>query len=131
MRIKSVNLKNNNNLFSILKGALSALIISLIGILVFAFVIKLTSISDGLIKPINQTIKVISIFFGCFLVKNNSVKNLSSGLLIGVMYTILAFILFSALNGKFDFNITLFLDIIFGALIGLISSVICNIFKKA
>lgn len=131
MKIKSVSLKNNNSLFAILKGALSALIISLIGILIFAFVIKLTSISDGLIKPINQVIKIVSIFFGCFLSKNTTGKILSKGLFIGVMYTILAFTLFSALNGKFEFSTSLFLDILFGALIGLISSVICNIFKKA
>ena len=131
MRVKSVSLKNSNSLFTILKGALSALIISLVGILIFAFIIKLTSISDILIKPINQVIKVISILFGCILAfKNKAEKTLSKGLIVGIFYTILAFLLFSTLNGKFEFNISLLLDILFGGAIGLISSIICNIFKK-
>lgn len=131
MKIKSVSLKNSNSLFTILKGALTALIVSLVGILIFAFVIKLTSISDGLIKPINQVIKVISILFGSILAFKNGVeKTLPKGIIIGVLYTILAFLLFSTLNGKFDFNISLLLDVLFGGTIGLISSIICNIFKK-
>jgi len=131
MKIKSVSLKNNNSLFTILKGALNALIVSLVGILIFAFIIKLTSISDGLIKPINQVIKIISILFGCIMAfKKSTDKTISKGLLIGALYTILAFVLFSALNGKFEISISLLLDILFGGAIGLISSIICNIFKK-
>lgn len=131
MKVKSVRLKNSNSLFVILKGALNALIISLVGILIFAFIIKLTSISDGLIKPINQVIKVISVLFGCFVAfKNSSEKTLSKGLFIGVLYTVLAFVLFSALNGKFEFSLTIFLDVLFGGLAGIISAIICNIFRK-
>lgn len=131
MKIKSVRLKNNNSLFVILKGALNALIVSLIGILIFAFLIKLTSISDSLIKPMNQVIKIISVLFGCMIAfKKTTEKTLSKGFLIGTFYTILAFVLFSTLNGKFEFNITLILDILFGGAVGLISAIIINIFKK-
>lgn len=131
MKINSLSLKNNNSLVDVLKGALNALIISLISILVFAFIIKLTSISDALIKPINQIIKIISILFGCFLgLKKSYEKNILKGIFIGVVYTILAFVLFSSLNGKFDFSFSILLDLVFGGAIGLISAIIRNVFKK-
>jgi len=131
MKIKSVSLKNNNSIITVIKGAMNALIVSLISILIFAFIIKLTSISDSLIKPINQVIKVISILFGCFFAfKKGTDKTILKGLLIGILYTIVAFILFSTLNGKFDFNITILLDMLFAGAIGIISAIISNIFKK-
>ena len=131
MKIKSVSLKKNNGTITILKGAMNALIISLVGILIFAFIIKLTSISDSLIKPINQAIKVISILFGCFAaLKQVTDKTILKGLLIGAIYTILAFLLFSTLNGKFEFSFTLILDVLFAGAVGIISAIICNIFKK-
>ena len=58
MKVKSISLKNNSSVFTILKGAFNALIISLISILIFAFIIKFVSISDGLIRPVNQIIKI-------------------------------------------------------------------------
>lgn len=131
MKVKSISLKNNSSVFTVLKGAFNALIVSLISILIFAFIIKFVSIGDGLIRPVNQIIKIASILFGCFLAfKKNNEKTLFKGLLIGVIYTILAFVLFSLLNGQFVFNKSLVLDILFGGAVGLISSIICNIFIK-
>lgn len=131
MKIKKINIKDNGSFLTILKGALNALIISLLGILLFAFIIKLTSISDGLIKPINQVIKIISVLFGCLMAfKKGADKTIFKGILIGICYTVFAFVLFSALNGKFEFNSSLLLDILFSGALGLISAIICNIFKK-
>lgn len=131
MKIRALSLKENKNLPTILKGAIYALIISLLGILLFAFIIKLTSLSDGLIKPINQVIKVTSILFGCFLAfRKNREKTILNGLIIGIVYIILAFLLFSALNGSFNFSKTIFVDILFGGVVGVISAIVYNIFHK-
>lgn len=131
MKVKALKLNENKSFVTILKGAIYALIISLLGILLFAFIIKLTGLSDRLIKPINQVIKVISILFGCFFAfKKNREKTLLNGLFIGIVYTILAFLLFSALNGSFNFSKTIFVDILFGGIVGIIASVIYNIFHK-
>jgi len=68
---------------------------------------------------------------GCFsALKSVENKTVFKGILIGVFYTVLAFLLFSALNGKFEFSLTIFLDVLFGAVVGLISTIICNIFRK-
>jgi len=119
--------KNNKNgmLVSICKGALVAILLSLVGILFFAFIIKLFGINDSWIRPINQVIKAISILFGTiFGLKKNSSNGLLKGLLIGLIYTVVAFIVFSILNGKFNFDKTLLTDIIFGGIMGGICGVI-------
>ena len=124
--------KNNSSLVvQSLKGALISVIVSLIGILFFAFFIKIMGISEGAIKPINQIIKAISIFIGVFLgVRISADKGLLRGLLIGIIYTFLAFIIFSALNGKFSFDKTLLNDVLFGGISGAICGIICVNLKK-
>jgi len=110
---------------SVLKGALFALAISLIGVLLFAFIIKLTSIGDTLIAPINQVIKGISILMGCFYGTKQARSNgLLKGVLIGLVYTILSFFIFSLLNGQLSFQKSFINDILFGAVIGAICGVI-------
>jgi len=131
MKTKSITLNKNKTILTILKGAINALIVSLLAILAFAFIIKLTNISDAFIKPINQIIKVVSIFFGCFIAfKKDDEKTLFKGIFIGGLYVILAFLLFSALNGSFEFSPTIFLDILFGLIVGAICAIITNIFRK-
>ncbi|MBO4412801.1 MAG: TIGR04086 family membrane protein [Clostridia bacterium] len=117
---------------SVLKGALISLAVSLIGILIFAFFIKYIAISTSAIKPINQVIKGISLLIGTFIALKSSDKmGLMSGLLIGIVYTFLAFIVFSILNGNFEITKVLANDILFGAIIGAICGVIAvNIRKK-
>ncbi len=106
-------------LANILKGALIAVSISLILILLFAVLIKLTNIPDVAISPVNQVIKIISIFFGCFLcLKKLPQKGLLTGSFVGMFYTVLAFLIFSLLGGTFSFNLTLLSDIIFASIIG-------------
>ncbi len=106
-------------LANILKGSLIAVSISLILILLFAVLIKLTNIPDVAISPVNQVIKIISIFFGCFLcLKKLPQKGLLTGSFVGMLYTVLAFLIFSLLGGTFSFNLTLLSDIIFATIIG-------------
>lgn len=106
-------------LANILKGSLIAVSISLILILLFAVLIKLTNIPDVAISPVNQVIKIISIFFGCFLcLKKLPQKGLLTGSFVGMLYTVLAFLIFSLLGGTFSFNLTLLSDIIFASIIG-------------
>lgn len=116
---------------SLLKGVIISLSISLVSILVFAFILKFTNISDSFITPINQIIKGLSIFLGTFLgLKKEKKMGLISGLLIGMIYTLLAFVIFSALNGSFVFSRTLITDFCFGGIIGAICGIICVNIKK-
>ena len=123
---------NNKFVFEILKGCLIAIAISLIGILFFAFVIKMFGITDQYLKPVNQVIKGVSILLGVFVsLKQSKDKGLLKGLIVGVCYTLIAFVVFSALNGKFSFDKSLLNDVLFGGITGAICGIIATNFKKS
>lgn len=121
----------NNFFLTIVKGVFTGLCVSLIGILIFAFVLRFTSISDKVIAPVNQVIKGVSIFFAVFVAMKKYRQNgLLTGLLIGLLFTVIAFLVFSILDGGFVFDRTLLNDIIFGSVIGAICGIICVNLKK-
>ena len=117
---------SNNLIISSLKGGLIGVCISLGLILIFAFIIKMSYLSDIVIKIINQIIKALSIFSGTlFTIRKTKEKGLLTGLFIGVIYSLLAFLVFSILNGGFSFDITLLIDTLFASVMGLICGVVC------
>lgn len=118
--------------FAILKGSLISLAVSLVGILIFAFFIKYVAVPTSAIRPVNQVIKGLSLFIGTFIALKKSDKmGLVTGLIIGLVYTILAFVVFSILDGHFEFSKTLVNDLLFGGIIGAICGIIAvNLRKK-
>lgn len=131
-RIKEENPAKKTMIISILKGCLTALCVSLVGILIFAFILKFTNISDSVINPVNQVIKGVSIFLGVFIgLKKEKEMGLVSGLLIGLLFTMLAFTVFSILDGRFVFDRTLLNDMLFGGIMGAICGIICVNIKKS
>lgn len=116
---------------NILKGSLVALSVSLVGILIFAFFIKYVAVPTEAIKPVNQVIKGISLLVGTFVaLKKVNQMGLINGLLIGLCYTVIAFLVFSILDGNFEFNKTLVNDLLFGGIIGGICGVIAVNLKR-
>ncbi|MCI6542238.1 MAG: TIGR04086 family membrane protein [Firmicutes bacterium] len=116
---------------TVLKGSLVALSISLVSILIFAFFIKYVAVPTNAIKPINQVIKGLSLLIGTFVaLKKVDKMGLINGLLIGLAYTILAFVVFSILDGHFEFTKSLVNDLLFGGLIGGICGVIAVNFRR-
>lgn len=122
---------DKKNILSIAKGVLISIVVSLVSILFFAFIVKLFGLSDNSLKVVNQIIKVVSIMIGTFLgVKNDKEKGLVKGLLIGLLYTFFAFVIFSALNGNFSFGKSLLNDVIFGGITGAICGIITVNLKR-
>ncbi len=116
---------------TVLKGSLVALSISLVSILIFAFFIKYVAVPTNAIKPINQVIKGLSLLIGTFVaLKKVDKMGLINGLLIGLAYTVLAFVVFSILDGHFEFTKSLVNDLLFGGLIGGICGVIAVNFRR-
>lgn len=111
---------------SLLKGVITAIFATLIGVLIFALIIKLAGLSSSVIRPVNQVIKGASIFVGTLVgLKGRKEKGLIKGLLIGLVYAIVSFALFSLLNGSFAFNKSLVIDILFLSAMGAISGALC------
>ena len=115
-----------------LRGAIIALCWAMALILVFAFIVKWLSLTDGVINPINQIIKVVSIFFGVLgACKVGTEKFFSKGLIVGAFFSIIAFVIFSMLNNfTFSFTPSIIWDLLFSALVGGICSVIVYYIKK-
>ena len=118
------------NAMPILKGVLLSLIITLVVILVFAGIIKLTEMKEGTIHLINQIIKVVSVFCGCmFGIKNG--KSFVKGIIIGVISMFVAYAIFSILDKRAFFNLSILYEILFGAVTGAICGIITGLFKKS
>ena len=130
MKIKNKN-GYKSSIISVIKGCLVSIAFSLICILFFAFIVKLFGLSDNILKIVNQIIKAISILFGTFVVlKYSNEKGLLKGLSIGICYTFLSFLIFSALNGSFVFDKSILNDTIFGGITGSICGIISVNLKK-
>ena len=132
MKAKTIKEKREPNfVLSICKGIVIGLCVALVGILLFAFVLRFTNVSDKIITPVNQAIKGISIFLGVFLgMRKQKEMGLFKGFLIGFGFTIVSFLVFSVLDGAFVFDKTFFNDLIFGSVIGAICGIICVNLKK-
>ena len=125
------NIENSNIFLSITKATFLALTCSLLGVLIFALMLKFTPISESIISPVNQTIKILSILVGCFvLTKKNVNHSWFWGAILGLSYTLLAYVIFSILDGGFSFSITLLWDTLFAMIVGLICGVFTRMIKK-
>ena len=128
-----INLSSDKSVFvlSIIKGAAYAVIVSLAGILLFALLIKFIPISESWVQPINQVIKGLSVLIGAYIAARKIKSNgWLMGLLIGLLYTLIAYIVFSLLDGEFRFTLSILNDLLFGGIMGVISGIITvNVIK--
>lgn len=127
----SDGIKRKNLLIDVIKGALVSVSITLVLILLFAVIVRFLNISDSWIFPINQVIKVISIIFGVIvLLKNNREKGFLKGLLLGIIYFLLSFFVFSILQGNFSFALKNLYDLLLTTLMGGLVGIIYVNIKK-
>lgn len=123
------NTEKSGFIFTVFKGVGIALIATLFGVLIFAGLIKTLSLDVSVIKPVNQFIKVLAIFLGCFF----SIKKgfaLFKGALIGVITVTFTYLLFALIGGGVSFKLSFFVDLIFGLVSGMISGIISANVRK-
>ena len=119
------------NLFKdVLLSTIIALVVSIILILLFALVIKLFDISENAIRPVNIVIKTLSIFIGIFSGVRNCNAVALKGMLIGLTYYLISFLLFSALSGNCSMENIKIADVVFAIITGLIGSIVKVAVKK-
>lgn len=123
---KKISLKNSNVLIYT-RAIFLGIIVSLIGLLAFALVMKFVILSDNFISAVNQGIKAVSLFIAIkYLSKFYTDKLIVRSLVIGLLYAIFAYLIFSILNGSFAFNMGTLTDILFAV----ITAFICGIIIK-
>lgn len=124
-------LVRKNTISQIVKGCLVALSVSVIGILVFAVVLRFLSLNDLTIKIVNQIIKVLSVLLGVMIsLKKDKTKGLIKGSIVGIIYTLSSYLLFSILVATFSFGLSIIYDMIFSGVVGLVSGVMFVNSKK-
>ena len=113
------------------KGVVFGVSFILAGVLLFAFIVEVASLSDKVIKPINQVIKLIAIFGGCAVAIRGE-KGFLKGGIIGLAVTIISYVLFGIIGGTFGSFAVILTDALCGMVMGIISGVISvNIPRKA
>lgn len=85
----------------LLRGLLSAIGVTLAGILVFALLMQWLRPSDTVIRVINQLIKLAAIFVGAYVtVGRGGDKGMLLGAAIGFAYMLLGVALYALLSGQ-------------------------------
>jgi putative membrane protein (TIGR04086 family) len=120
----------------ILKGALKGTLISMVFtvavILLFALIIKETGLSDSVIAPVNQVLKILGIIGASwFAIKGMMEKQWLTGGIAGLLFISLSYLVFSLIEGIFGNVALLFSDMLMGLLIGMVFSIIVANFGKS
>ena len=87
------------DILDVLLGGLIAVLISVLLTLVFAIVFKFVNVSDGVIDGVNIANKIISVALGSVLSIKSTRYGIIKGLLIGVIYVLVSFLVFGLLAG--------------------------------
>lgn len=107
---------------SIIKAVTIAVVAALTGILVFAFIIKIATLPSAAVKAVNQFIKAISVFCGCFFALKES-NGLARGATVGVLFTVIIYLIFTLISGEFSIA-EFWADAAFGLIVGAISGIL-------
>ena len=114
---------------NVLKATIIATIFNVVLTLLFTVIAKTFVLSSGCYKPVNQFIKIISLFLGIiFSVKDS--KGLIKGVLIGILTPIIVLGVFSLFGKDFLPFYSLLIEVIFSLLIGGIFGIIAITLKS-
>ena len=77
--------------FQIIKGVALALGLAFLGAVILAAVLPATPLESKAIYPLNQTVKVVAVFFGALATVRGE-KGLLKGGAIGILFTALSYL---------------------------------------
>ena len=118
-------IKDKGFAYQIFKGVVTSVLVTLVGVLLFALILSFVDLSEAVVRPVNQFIKLSAVFLGCFLnVKDEGI--IIKGGLIGFLSTVFCFLLFCLIAGGFSSWVGFLIDLLFGVVMGVISSLITS-----
>lgn len=120
----------NSALFQIVKGTGIAVLFALVATVLFSFILRLTSVPDSVIMPVDQCIKALAVLFGC-LFSLRGEKGWLKGLAVGMLTVALTGFVFSAVARDFSFSLLLLAEFAFGAVAGLLSGIVAVNLRSA
>ena len=122
--------KKGTAIFETVKALIIAVILSLVSVLLAALVIKLFNLGNGAMPIINQAIKGVSILLGCLIAIKSKHNSWLKGIVIGILYIALSFVIFSLLDGEFSFGLGILNDVALGSITGMVSGILAGLKKQ-
>ena len=122
--------ENKGSALAYVKATLVSIVLTLLLILVFAFVLKFTSLSDKFVTPVNLVIKAVSLIIGTLVLTKSGSNGLVKGLILGIIFSVVSYLIFSLMLMKFSFSIGQLIDVGFCALVGAVAGAISVNLKK-
>ena len=114
----------NQTVNAVIRGILHAVILSLLLFLLFAALIWM-GLPSGFNKPGIEIIKAISIFWGVVVaIRHIERHGWLFGALVGLLYIVLIFFIFSIISPEFELISGLLTNILFACIVGAFSAMI-------
>lgn len=115
----------------ILSGTGIGVIFSLVAVLIFAFIVNACGLNSGVVRWVNQFVKFVAVFVGCFFALKGRFGYLK-GALTGLLIFVITYLIFAAIVGTYVFDARFFIDAAFGLIAGAISGIIAvNVKRRA
>ena len=118
-----------NGFFTVVKATLLALAVSLLAALAFAVILRVSGMGEWWIYTINQVLKGISVMVGVFVFIQGE-KGWLKGGGVGVLFTGLSYLAFSAIGGDFSLGWLILLELLTAFFVGAISGILTVNVKK-
>lgn len=120
-----MSIQSKNVLFSILRGLLFAIVLTLLGMLVIAALTVFARLSDGLLAALNQILKITSIVLGVRVAVGRGGQNgFVTGAVVSLLYAILGYALCVGLGGFVHSTVQMLGEILLCAVIGCMTGAI-------
>lgn len=117
---------------SFLRGVLVSVLATAIAVIIFAIIIGLTDVSDGIIRIVNQLIKIGAIFLGVrAIVPRGSDNGVRKGALLGLIYMGVGVLLYALLSGQKLTVMGYVIDLLMGVAAGGLSGMLLSSMSKA
>ena len=101
------------HLVQIAKAVLLSVLFCLAAVLIFSLVLKFASLSESVIKPVNQCIKALA-----------GEKGWLKGLAAGILTVMLTYLVFAMVGGDFSLSWLILAELAFGAVAGALSGIV-------
>lgn len=119
------NLEINNNIGIIAKGVITAIIVSMVFLLIFSAILTYTTIPESVSNPVIIVITAVSILIASQIstrkIKKNGIVN---GGIIGGIYIIVLYLISSMVTGNFSLGVNAIVMIIASIIAGMFGGVI-------
>ena len=118
-----------NGVFTMIKATLFALAISLLAVMAVAVVYRAGGIQERGLYAVNQAVKGVSIAVGVLTFLRGD-KGWLKGGCVGLLFTALSYLAFSAIGGDFSLGWLIIVELVSAFLIGAVSGAFAVNLKK-